>query len=999
MLSPRMLGRALLALFVLSGFAGLVYQSIWSHYLGLTLGHAAYAQSLVLAIFMGGMALGAWLVSRFGLGWRRLILAYAVVEGLIGLMGLGFHPLFVAYSAFSQDQVYPALQAEWAVRAWQWGTAALLIAPQSVLLGMTFPLMSGGYLRVAPREDGEILGGLYFSNSLGAALGALAATFVLMPWIGLPGTVASAGWINLLVAALALALARVMPASAPATGVRSEPERSAENGPPPRLALAPMLLLAAFVTGATSFVYEIGWVRLLNQALGTTVHSFELMLAAFILGLACGGWLIRRRSARIDDAVAWAGYAQVWMGMAALASLPLFANSFRWVGGLMRMAARNDAGYDLFLAGSAGIAVLVMFPAAFFAGMTLPLLTMALLRHGQGEASIGRAYAANTLGAIAGVMAAMHVLVPLLGLRLAVTLAALGDGVLGIVLLRFYARGFSPLRYLAAFGAFALMLALSLALGRPDPRALVSGVYRTGAASADAEARVHYLRDGKTATVSVFNLNDWATISTNGKPDASLAVSSRREQTPDEVTMILAAVLPLAMHPAPDRVAVIGWGSGLSTHTLLGSPAPKRVDSVEIEAAMVQGAQLFGDRVVRAYRDPRSKLHIDDARTYFSTGRRQFEVILSEPSNPWVSGVAALFTREFYGFLRGHLSADGILVQWLQAYEIDDALLGTMVAALLAEFPHVEMYLTNSSDLLLVASPAPLPAPDYSRLRHTPLDLELGRVGLESAAEFELRKLGGRAVLETLVRMIGAAPHSDFYPVVALNAPRARFLNEMADVLIALRTNGLPVLDLLEGRTLPARAAALVENPYSTVALSHRYALTVNDAMTGSRGLAVLAARDAPLAAQVSHLRTLSQGPVPEELVPAWLDAAAEVARYSIGLLPPEDHHGVWIDPAWIDPAEQPEPVRVALAVYAAAAARDAAALREAGLAALPQMPRGRPVAEQMLLLAMLGAAASGDYIGVGAIEALHGRGIPPGKDYPGLRQFLLAWADRSSQP
>ena len=154
------LERALLALFVASGFAGLIYQSIWSHYLGLTLGHAAYAQTLVLAIFMGGMALGAWLIAQFGGRLRRLILAYAVVEVAIGIAGLLFHGVFERYTAFSQDAVYPALTDPAAVRAWQWGTAALLITPQSTLLGMTFPLMSGGYLRVSPRADGPILGGL-----------------------------------------------------------------------------------------------------------------------------------------------------------------------------------------------------------------------------------------------------------------------------------------------------------------------------------------------------------------------------------------------------------------------------------------------------------------------------------------------------------------------------------------------------------------------------------------------------------------------------------------------------------------------------------------------------------------------------------------------------------------------------------------------------------------------------------------------------------------------
>ncbi|WP_158637019.1 hypothetical protein [Arenimonas daejeonensis] len=212
----------MLALFVASGFAGLIYQSIWSHYLGLTLGHAAYAQTLVLGIFMGGMALGAWLVSRWGIRWQRLIFAYAMVELAIGVAGLAFHPVFQAYTHLSQDLVYPALQSVPGVRTWQWVTAALLIAPQSILLGMTFPLMSGGYLRVAPRADGEILGGLYFTNSIGAAFGALVATFALLPWVGMPGAITIAGLVNLMVGVLSWLVSR-----------RADVQVSASAPPPP----------------------------------------------------------------------------------------------------------------------------------------------------------------------------------------------------------------------------------------------------------------------------------------------------------------------------------------------------------------------------------------------------------------------------------------------------------------------------------------------------------------------------------------------------------------------------------------------------------------------------------------------------------------------------------------------------------------------------------------------------------------------------------------------
>src|SRR5579859_7058038 len=197
-----------------------------------------------------------------------------------------------------------------------------------------------------------------------------------------------------------------------------------------------LLLAAAFVTGATSFVYEIGWVRMLSLVFGSTVHAFELMLAAFIGGLAFGGLAIRKRIDRYEEPARVGGYVQVSMGLAALASLVLYDRLFDWVAWFISALAKSDSGHDLFNVVTAVLALLIMAPAAFFAGMTLPLLTLALVRKGGGEASVGRIYAANTFGAIAGVFLATHVLIPGLGLKLAMTLAAGGDLVLGLFLLR-----------------------------------------------------------------------------------------------------------------------------------------------------------------------------------------------------------------------------------------------------------------------------------------------------------------------------------------------------------------------------------------------------------------------------------------------------------------------------------------------------------------------------------------------------------------------------------
>jgi spermidine synthase len=999
MSSQRNLGleRTLLALFVASGFAGLIYQAIWSHYLGLTLGHAAYAQTLVLGIFMGGMALGAWLISRFGVQWRRLILAYAIVEVLIGIGGLGFHFLFEAYTEFSQQTVYPALSSVTAVRAWQWGSAALLIAPQSILLGMTFPLMSGGYLRVAPRADGEILGGLYFTNSIGAAFGALFSTFVLLPRIGMPGAVATAGVVNLAVGVLAWLVSRraYVQSTAKESDVAAASPVSVADGKFFR-----MMLIAATITGGSSFVYEIGWVRMLNQALGTTIHSFELMLSAFILGLAFGGWWIRKRSRLIADPVSYAGYAQIWMGIAALISIPVFGQSFRWVGAMMASLPKTDDGYTLFSIGSAAIALAVMFPAAFFAGMTLPLITMAMLRRSGGEASIGRVYAANTLGAILGVVMAVHVLIPLLGLRLAVTVAALADIALGIVLLRLFTDGVRQRTYLGAVAAALVVIAGSLLFGKLDPRTLASGVFRSGAAALGEGAEVLYLRDGKTATVSFTVTGSVGTIATNGKPDASIQLLPDVAASDDEITMVMAAALPLTVHPNPLNVAVIGWGSGLSTHTLMGSSKLTQVDSIEIEHAMYEGASLYRNRVARGYTDPRSKVHIDDARTFFSSGKRQYDVIVSEPSNPWVSGVASLFTQQFYRFMRGHLNDNGVVVQWLQSYELSDELLATMLAALISEFPHVDAYVTNSADLLFLASDKPLQQLDISRIQDIDLRNEMIRVGLGSDGDFNVRKIGSRAMLQAVVAMYGAEPHSDYFPEVSLNAPRARFKGESVQSLGSLMALGMPVLEIAGGR----KPSSIADEVILTRAFTTMDYWNARDTKTfvleGSSP--ALLERQGQLAEQsliqkLTELRRISAADEPEAELNAWLLAAAVAADFTIGYLPAEDLHGLWIDPEWIGVADQSETVKAVLAAYAAAARRDGAAMYTHGLAALALLDESRPSIsrEHMLVIAMLGAIADGKPAQVTALEHMHSANLPATtKGYGLARAYLQAWVE-----
>ncbi|MGN6520469.1 MAG: spermine synthase [Dokdonella sp.] len=967
---PRWLGPAALVVFALSGCSGLIYQSIWTQYLGLYLGHAAYAQSLVLAIFMGGMAIGAWWASRRSQRWRNLLFAYAAIELVIGIAAAVFHPVYSSVTSFAYATAFPALPA-WAVQAFKWTSGTLLILPQAILLGTTFPLMTNGLMRRLRGHDGAILGGLYFTNSIGAAAGALLATFVLLPAIGMPGAMRFGAVLNVVVALAAFLIGRragVLDVTAPA--VRDTSARSGTSR---------LLLVAAFVTGATSFVYEIGWVRMLSLAFGSTVHAFELMLAAFIGGLAFGGLWIRRRIDAYAEPIRVGGIVQVLMGLAALASLVAYDHTFDWVAWLLKSLNRNDNGYVLYNVVTASVSILIMAPAAFFAGMTLPLFTLSLIRAGGGEAAVGRIYAANTVGAILGVFAAVHFLVPVLGLKLAMIIAAAGDLVLGIVLLRRWSSSADSVdfAYLGTLATSGIALAATLMLARFDPGAMASGVYRSGMAHIhDTRGeKVLYYRDGKTASVAVIqSSDDKRAIKTNGKVDAGLGMGT--EPGPDESTMILAAAVPLLHHPHPANAAVIGFGSGLSTHTLLADPRLQRVDTIEIEPAMIEGARLFGKRVERAYADPRSHLHIEDARTYFAANHARYDIIVAEPSNPWVSGVASLFSTEFYTFIPHHLAPGGLFVQWVQLYEINDELVGTIVQALSTHFRDYRVYLANDADMLIVASAdGTVPDPNPAALTNPVLRDELARVNLGTLPDIEAHALGRRDTLASLFITFSRRANSDYFPILSLEAPRTRYTAERAATIKEMSVADLPYREIVAG--LPTSTAAGIADEESlryarsvhhaarlSTALMREETVSASDAETDSAPVALL--REA-----VAQCRHTGDPATP-------MSTLVDIAARTLPFLPPEEGKALWTHPTWIHCNDQAPAIRALLDVIAALAARDGAAVQHNALQLLARdgAVRAEGLRDWLLRAAMLGAYESGDFAAVEQIEADYGRSI-----------------------
>lgn len=885
-------------IFVLSGAAGLIYESVWTRYLGLFVGHSAYAQIIVLTIFLGGMSAGAFTVSRISERLRDPLAAYAYTELAIGMIGYVFHGVFVAATSAAYDHLFPSLAgAPHAVLVLKWSMAALLILPQSILLGATFPLMSAGALRIVPRHPGRVLAQLYFANSIGGAAGVLIAGFWLLAVGGLPLTLGVAATVNMIVFLVALGVARFGSRVAPLRDAPAADSRAADAERLPEAeritsGIERLLLMVAFGTAIASFIYEISWIRMLSLLLGSATHSFELMLSAFILGLALGARWIRSRADGFADPVRALGIVQCLMGLAALATIPVYLAGFPWTASLITALKLNDGGYDLFTIVRYFGCLVVMLPSTFCAGMTLPLITRMLMRGGEGERAIGNVYAVNTLGSIVGVVLAGLVLLPLVGLKALLIEGAVLDMTLGVVLLRISGRSEQRRQQLAYIAACVMAVAAvaSITLNRFDRVMLSSGVYRYGSLPDPTGRQIIFYRDGRTATVAVGrSLPDSFTwIATNGKPDASVDRSwfSARDTTKlralngDISTQVLIPVITLAHMPNAKLAAIIGQGSGMTSHFLLASPTLQQAVTIEIEPQMIEGSRMFYPANRRVFDDRRSRFVVDDAKSFFATDARKYDVIISEPSNPWVSGVSGLFTDEFYHRVRGYLTPNGVFGQWLHLYEINDGLVLSVLSAIHHNFASYSVYLTSNDDMLIVASNlAELPSPDWRIVSSPGLEADLAGVVPLTPHSLGATYLINRRELAPLLDHFGIA-NSDYRPVLDLGAERARFKRETALGFGTLRVERFdPVAALFgERRTFD-------DAPRTTVPeIWQLHALTVGAAL---RNPWLAAAPDTAGGKDVRDARqrhwelyaTLASGAPPPDWK-RWTASALDVERY-----------------------------------------------------------------------------------------------------------------------
>ena len=682
--------------FFASGAAGLIFEVIWSRLLGHVFGATSLAVATTLSAFMGGLAIGALLIAKYMHRVRRPALWYAGFEALIAVYGLAV-PHLLGLADWVQANFWPGDGSSFFLySSIRLLVALIILLPPAALMGATLPLLTEAIAR-GGWAPGRTVGMLYAANTLGAVFGAALVGFVLIPQLG----VRYANWVAVAID-LFIAIILTMAALRATQQNDLEPSVSKPSGVLPR---AKMLLGVVAISGGLSMAMQVLWTRGMSVVLGSSTYAFTIILVVFLSGLAVGAWVAgrfvdtdERPVFRLGLILALAGILG-FLGSSFIDELPHTLQGF---------VVRPDLTITGLLSVELLLCGLVMAPATLMLGAVFPYVVRGLAAGGGLGDLVGRAYGANTIGAIVGSLLGAFVLIPLMTVYKGLVALHCAQILLGTLLIATaQATGFDRerrMRWVMSLSALAMSMWLvpgwnisqwSLGMFR------VSVARAYGDDAAEAFGRLIYHADGLATTVTVERNDDVTLLKVNGKVDAS--------SHGDMPTQVLSGLLPIALHPDPKDVAVIGWGSGVTPGAVLAAPI-ERLDLIELEKEVVYAGRFFADVNGEPEKDARTRVVYDDGRNFMKATKRRYDVIISEPSNPWISGASALFTREFFEILKSRLKPDGLSLQWIQLYELSSRSIKALWRSYASTFNHalVVQAHPSSNDIFLIGSDQPL---------------------------------------------------------------------------------------------------------------------------------------------------------------------------------------------------------------------------------------------------------------------------------------------------
>ncbi|MBI4879867.1 MAG: fused MFS/spermidine synthase [Planctomycetes bacterium] len=746
---------AVLLLFFLSGAAGLIYQVAWMRRLTLIFGVTAEAVSTVLAVFMGGLALGSWLLGRAGDDTRAPLRFYGWLE--LGIALFGFQSVILLdglMDSYVSLRRTGALPDEWLPLLRFFLACAALIGP-TTLMGGTLPVLIRAACRA--RERIARAAGLFYAiNTLGAVAGTLFCAFFLVRVAGIQNAIFTAAAINFAVGLAALWLARGQAPSAAAAP--PDPSPLLEVAPVPALAPAPAtsgtvraVVFAFGVSGFLALAYEVLWTRYLIYVVReNSVYAFSMMLAAFLLGIVAGSLIASWLGDRIKDLVAFFGGVQVLIGAAAfatVAAMGLIADTRWW-------------GSDGFWTGSAirfGRCLAVLFVPCTLSGTTFAIVAKVYARRVD---TLGRdagiAYAVNTLGAILGAIAGGFLVLPLLKLRAGLVVLGAMNVLIGLwLLLRRRPEGRARKTAIVTGILAAAGLASVFWAGDPARKALE-----------DWAEKIVFYEDGRESSVAIVQAEESEDLHllVDGDGQAGTGIGM-------QIHLRLLGHLPAFFHPNPREALCVCFGAGISLGSLAQHPV-ERVDIVELSRAVITGAKHFAPFNHDPLHDPKVTLTIDDGRNFLLASDRKYDVITSDPVDPDDAGVTSLYSREYYELVRDHLNEGGVACQWLAGYGAEETKL--LMRTFQSVFPNASLWFGEAMILVgLKGEPRATLADLRARFTHAPVRDSLAVIGVTSPEELlALRLLGPQA----LRSFVGAGPlNTDDRPLIEYLGPRTRW--------------------------------------------------------------------------------------------------------------------------------------------------------------------------------------------------------------------------------
>jgi spermidine synthase len=740
-------------LFFLSGAAALVYEIAWVRSLSLVFGGSHLAVTTVLAVYMGGLALGSRWLGRRADASRRPLRLYGWLELGIAALALVFIGLLRIYPAIYVPLARVAEENRFYLSALRVAFAVVALLAPTTLMGGTLPVLSR-FVGKRPDRLGSQLAFLYGLNTAGAVAGSLAAGFLLLKTLGVTATLLVAAATNLLVGLAALSLPeRRLAGPAGERADRAQPEAAAVLGEPggPVGALSSRLVLWGIgVSGFCALGYEVLWTRMLGLVVGTSVYSFTIILVAFLAGIALGSeaygvaqrWQPSRWGAR--RRVVGFGAVQVAIGLAALAVTVLMRDLPSHATGLQSLLLGSGAReFGARQGASLAVAVAYVFVPAFLMGVAFPL---AGTIHAAGGRSVGRAVGEvltyNTVGAILGSAVSGFVLIYAFGIERSLQMLAVLNAAVGLTAALSVLTSEAPPWGVAA-GAATLLLALGVAPGwgrswdlkyfavfRNNQRQAFDTPWKRQDALENTD--VLYYFEGANEIISVIRPKGaQQAFLVNGRPEATTSPMDVQCQR-------TLGHLPMLLHRNPRRVFVLGTGTGMTLGATSIHPAVDRIVLAEIEPGAIGAARTFREHNHGVLDDPRLRIVFNDGRNYLATTREKFDVVTADPIHPWSGGAAYLYTAEYFRIAADHLLPGGLACQWLPIYELTVRDVQTVVRTFSESFKYVMVWLTHyDAELLGSNDPIVIDEADLARRIARPeIEQDLRAVDMASAEDF-----------------------------------------------------------------------------------------------------------------------------------------------------------------------------------------------------------------------------------------------------------------------